>query len=94
MTNDVKGLINIRESPNEKVTIGDGTKMICKAKGSLRLRVDIKGMRKVGTLLKEVLFVPELKTNLFSLSGVTKSGSVTVNIKRDSIILGGASKEP
>ncbi len=71
MTNDIKGLINIRESPNEKVMIGDGTKMVCKAKGSLRLRADIKGIMKVDILLKEDLFVPELKTNLLSLDGVT-----------------------
>ncbi len=86
MTNDKKGLMNIRENLNEKIMIGDGTTMVCKARGSLKLRVYVEGMKIVNVSVKEVLFVPELKTNLFSLSGVTKSGNVTVRIKRENII--------
>ncbi len=92
MTNDKIGHINVQENLNEKVMVGDGTTMTCTAKGSLRLRVYIKGIKKVGILLKEVLYVPEMKNNLFSLSGMTRNG-VNVNIKRDSIVLGGVIKE-
>ncbi len=88
MTNDKEGLINVQEDLNKEVMIGDGTTMTCKAKGSLKLRVYTKGMKEVDLSLKEVYYIPELKTNLFSLSGVTKDGGVTVRIERESIVLG------
>ncbi len=68
--------------------IGNGTTVTCKAKGSLRLRVQIKEDRELIILLKEVIFVPGLKMSLFSLSGVTEDGGTEVKIEVEIFIEG------
>ncbi len=53
------------------------------------MKIKISKVEYIQILLEEVLYVPEIKINLFSLSDVTKRKDVKVNIEGDKVIIGG-----
>ncbi len=53
------------------------------------MKIKISKVEYIQILLEGVLYVPEIKTNLFSLSDVTKRKDVKVNIEGDKVIIGG-----
>ncbi len=94
MTHDMARMFDIQENLKEKIVIGDGTTLFCKIKGSIKLRAQIKGSGQINVLLKDVLYIPELKSNLFSLSAVTINGKVGVCLEKDNIAVKGLTKVP
>ncbi len=88
MTNSPTGLFDV-VTLSEKIVIGNNQKLTCEAKGKLRVKIKISKVEYIQILLEGVLYVPEIKTNLFSLSDVTKRKDVKVNIEGDKVIIGG-----
>ncbi len=94
MTNDLTGLIDVEKGLKEHIAMGNGTALSCEIKGSLKLGVQANGDSQIKILLRDVLYVPELKANLFSLSTVTRNGRVEASINKNDIILKGITETP
>ncbi len=94
MTHDMAGMFDIQENLKEKIEIGDGTTLLCKIKGSIKLKAQINGSGLINALLKDVLYIPELKSNLFSLSAVTINGKVGVCLEKDNTAVKGLTNVP
>ena len=74
MMNQDKGMFNIREV-NTSVKVGNGESLKCKKIGDVRIKMKQKdGKKDVETILKDVMFVPELTTNLLSIGKALKQG--------------------
>ncbi len=71
MTNDPRDLFDM-VSLDEEIVVGNDERLTCKVKGKLRIKIQINEKENVQILLNEVLYVPKLKSNLFSLSEVTE----------------------
>jgi hypothetical protein len=59
---------------SEEITVGNGNKMLPKKVGSLRCIVQQKKRETFVFVLKDVNYVPELWSNLFSISKALKHG--------------------
>jgi hypothetical protein len=67
------GMFNIQDI-DEKVTVGNGEKMVATKVGSLRCRVIQVDGSTLDIVINDVKFLPELCANLFSVNKVLKNG--------------------
>jgi hypothetical protein len=69
----INGMFNIQDI-NEKVTVGNGEKMVATKFGSLRRHViQVDGLS-LDIVINDVKFLPELCANLFSVNKALKNG--------------------
>ncbi len=87
MTNDPRDLFDM-VSLDEEIVVGNDERLTCKVKGKLIIKIQINEKENVQILLNEVLYVPKLKSNLFSLSVVTKKKGININIEGDKVKIG------
>ena len=74
MMNSDKGMFNIREV-NTSVKVGNGESLRCNKIGDVRIKVKQRdGKKDVETILKDVMYVPQLTTNLLSIGKALKQG--------------------
>ncbi len=88
MTNDSTNLYDVI-SMDEEIVVGNNERMVCKTKGKLRVTVKMNKCKNIRILLKEVLYVPKLKSNLFSLSELTKWKEIRVILDGDNVKING-----
>ncbi len=93
MINDPRGLFNIHEM-DEEIIVGNNQRLTCKVKGKLRVKIQLKDKSSIKNLLNEVLHIPGLKHNLFSLSNVTRKKEIKVKIEGDKVRIGGPTWGP
>ena len=73
MINDDSGMFNVKKV-KLPVTIGNGKSVICTKVGDIKLLAIQKNQEDIEIVLKEVMYVPELWTNLFSVGQALKKG--------------------
>jgi hypothetical protein len=69
----INGMFNI-QGINEKVTVGNGEKMVATKVGSLRRRVIQVDGSTLYIVINDIKFLPELCANLFSVNKALKNG--------------------
>jgi len=69
----MEGMFNIRDI-EEKVTVGNGSKMMATKVGSLRRRVIQVNGSTLDITINEVKYLPDLCANLFSVNKAIKNG--------------------
>ncbi len=79
MTNNFDGMKNISQVM-EQVKIGDGSTMLCSARGDLNIIHQQQNIT-----LQDVMYIPKLQYNLLSLAQVTKRRNAVVKIHQNSI---------
>jgi hypothetical protein len=67
------GMFNIQDI-DEKVTVGNGDKMVAKKVGSLRRRVIQLDASTLDIVINKVKYLPDLCANLFSVNKAIKNG--------------------
>ncbi len=93
MTDDPEGLFDLIQM-NEHVVIGNDVRLICEAKGKLKIIVWVNKVKEVIVVLEEVLYVPGIRANLFSLSDVTKKKQIKIHIEGNEVKLRGTTWGP
>jgi hypothetical protein len=68
-----EGMFNLQDI-NEKITIGNGEKMLATKVGSLRRRVIQVNGSTLDIVISEVKYLPDLCANLFSMNKALKNG--------------------
>jgi hypothetical protein len=69
----IDGMFNILDI-DEKVTVGNGEKMVATKVGSLRRRIIQVDGSTLNIVINDVKFLPELCANLFSVNKALKNG--------------------
>jgi hypothetical protein len=82
----IDGMFNILDI-DEKITVGNGEKMVATKVGSLRRRVIQVDGSTLDIVINDVKFLPELCANLFSVNKALKNGSSSVTRIRTSLSL-------
>ena len=77
MCNSKTLFTDMRRTVPVNITLGDGHGIISKSMGKVRLEIEASYGNKNVTL-NDVLYVPELAYNLFSVSAASKTGKVAV----------------
>eukprot|EP00977_Amphora_coffeiformis_P026793 scaffold30330_cov127-Amphora_coffeaeformis.AAC.1 len=77
MTNQIEGLYDIKPVKRE-IRLGDKSTVIATQQGRLKIIVHQTNRKEKEAELKNLLYVPELGYNLFSLSQVVKFGGFTL----------------
>ena len=90
MSNDRSGMTNyVRLHNPRSIKLADNSILLAYGKGDVKVYV-YNGPKKICLVLKEVLFVPDIKKKLLSLSTVTERGTaVKFNEKNCTIIIDG-----
>ena len=76
LTNDDTYLYDVETSKDDKITIGDGSKMTVVKKGKLKVKTTDEQGKDICIELHDVKYVPELWCNLFSLTRAMSKGAV------------------